>query len=145
MHTLNSTPTNKPTKWSNQPGSISWQTVPDFIQKTLSAQGCTLLKYHRERPQLAHIRFQYVSFAYQGDLYYLQRWSDHEWGVSPSQIIFPADGVCPLKTLSNGSLLSSLVKKSVARFFGHFPDNSPFQPSSSTSRHTQSKMLPLAG
>ncbi len=135
----------QPVKQSNQPGLSSWKTVPDFIQQTLTVQGCTLLKYHRDRPKLAHIRFQYMPFAYQGELYYLQRWSHHEWGVSPSQIIFPAEGACSLAVLSNGNMLSSLVKQAVAQFYGDFPDNSPFHPSPSPRRYRNSKTLPLAG
>lgn len=134
--------THQPAKWPNQPGLISWQTVPDFIRKTLSAQGCTLLKYNRQRPKLAHIRFQYAPLAYQDELYYLQQWSHHEWGVTPSQIIFPSEGACPLAVLNSGGLLSSVVKKAVANFYGHFPDNSPFEPSS---KAYASKTLPLAG
>lgn len=130
---------------SNQTGPIAWNAVPDFIQKALTTEGCTLLKYQRERPKLVHIRFQYVPFAYQGDLYYLQRWSAHEWGVSPSQIIFPTEGPCSSEALNNGNLLSLVVKRAVAKFYGHFPDNSPLQPSPSTRRYTNGQMLPLAG
>ena len=140
MQMLNS----QPAKRSDQPGLSSWKTVPDFIQKTLTAQGCTLLKYHRERPKLAHIRFQYMPFAYQGDLYYLQRWSHHEWGVSPSQIIFPSEGPCPLELLNNGNMLSSLVKTAVAKFYGDFPDNSPLHPFPSIRRYMNGEILPLA-
>ena len=132
-------------KWSSQPGPISWKTVPDFIQKTLTAEGCALLRHRYEHPLLAHIRFQYVPLAYQGDLYYLQRWSRHEWGVSPSQMIFPDEHTCPLEILNNGSLLSLLVKKAIACFYGDFPDNSPLQPSPSNRRHPSSVILPLAG
>ena len=134
----------QPVQRSNQPGPITWKAVPDFIQKALTSQGCTLLKYHRERPKLAHIRFQYVPLAYQGNLYYLQRWSRHEWGVSPSQIIFPAEGPCSLGDLSHGNLLSLIVKRAVASFYGQFPDDSPLQPSPSNRRQT-GKILPLAG
>ena len=136
---------NKSAKWSDQPGPISWKSVPDFIQHTLIDQDCSLLKHDREQPQLKHIRFQYTPLLYKDHLYYLQRWSDHEWGVSPSQIIFPTEGTCSFEVLSNGNLLSLLVKKAVTRFYGHFPDNSPLQPFSSTSQYTNGKMLPLAG
>ncbi len=141
MQTLSS----QSVKRSNQPGPITWKAVPDFIQKALITEGCTLLKYQRERPKLVHIRFQYVPFAYQGDLYYLQRWSAHEWGVSPSQIIFPTEGPCSLELLSNGNLLSLVVKGAVAKFYGHFPDNSPLQSSPYTRRYTNGQILPLAG
>lgn len=141
MHALNS----QLAQWSNQPGSISWKMVPDFIQTVLATEGCTLLKHRCERPLLAHIRFQYAPLFYQGGLYYLQRWSCREWGVSPSQIIFPAEGPCPLECLDKGSQLSLLVKKAVANFYGDFPDNSPLQPSPSTKRYPNGKMLPLAG
>ena len=136
---------NKPVRCSNQPGQISWKAVPDFIQKVLTTQGCTLLRHHRERPHLKHIRFQYVPLAYQGELYYLQRWSRDEWGVSPSQIIFPNEGSCPANMLSNGSMLSMLVKNAIATFYGHFPDNSPSHPPSSTRRYRDNETLPLAG
>ncbi len=136
---------NQPVKWSAQPGPSTWKTVPDFIQKVLTAQGCTLLKYHLERPDLAHIRFQYLPFAYQSDLYYLQRWSRHEWGVSPSPIIFPSEGTCSMAALNNGNMLSSLVKHTVAKVYGDFPDNSPVHPSPSTERYMNGKPLPLAG
>ena len=130
---------------SNQPGQITWQAVPDFIQRVLTTQGCTLLRHRRERPQLSHIRFQYVPFAYQGNLYYLQRWSRDEWGVSPSQIIFPSEGPCPFALLDNGSLLSLLIKQAIANAHGHSPDNSPFQPPLSTRRPDNNNILPLAG
>lgn len=136
---------NEATKSSNQPGLMSWKTVPEFIQTALKTQGCTLLKHRRDYPRLKHIRFQYVPLSYQGDLYYLQKWSHHEWGVSPSQIIFPTEGTCPLQVLSNGSLLLALVKKAVASFYGDFPDDSPWQPSPSTRRYSNGDMLPLAG
>ncbi|MBT9317663.1 hypothetical protein [Leptothoe spongobia] len=132
-------------EWSSQPGPVSWEMVPDFIQKALTAEGCTLLKHRREHPLFAHIRFQYIPLAYQGDLYYLQRWSYHEWGVSPSQTIFSDEGSSSLNVLSNGSLLSLLVKKAVASFYGDLPDNSPLQSSSSAKRYTNGTMLPLAG
>lgn len=136
----------QPTRWSNQPGPITWNAVPDFIQKALITEGCTLLKHRRERPILApHIRFQYVPLAFQGELYYLQRWSHHEWGISPSKLIFPVEGACSMVVLSNGSLLSLLVKKAVASFYGDFPDNSPIQPTSSTRRYGNGGRLPLAG
>ncbi|MGD1855470.1 MAG: hypothetical protein ACFB2W_14595 [Leptolyngbyaceae cyanobacterium] len=128
-----------------QPGLISWDAVPECIQKVLILEGCTLLKHRRERPLLAHIRFQYVPLAYQGDLYYLQRWSRHEWGVSPSQTIFPIEGGCPMVVLSRASLLSLQVKKAVAGFYGGSPDCSPLQLSSSTRRNTKDDMLPLVG
>ncbi|ESA32369.1 hypothetical protein N836_27650 [Leptolyngbya sp. Heron Island J] len=140
MQTLSSQPVQR----SNQPGPITWKAVPDFIQRALTTEGCTLLKYQRKRPKLAHIRFQYVPLEYQGDLYYLQRWSHHEWGVSPSQIIFPTEGPCSLENLSNGNLLSLVVKRAVASFYGQFQDNSPLQPSPSNRRHA-GKSLPLAG
>ncbi|MEM7794761.1 MAG: hypothetical protein AAF579_09945 [Cyanobacteria bacterium P01_C01_bin.118] len=144
MDVLNSQPIrSQPIRWSNQPGPIAWDTVPGFIQKVLITEGCTLLKHCRERPLLPHIRFQYVPLAYQGELYYLQRWSHHEWGVSPSQLIFPAEGACSMGVLSNGSLLSQLVKKAVVRFYGDFPGNSPFQ--ASIKRYSSGNMLSLAG
>lgn len=130
---------------AHQPGLMLWTTVPDFIQTVLKTQGCTLLRHQCRRPQLKHIRFQYVPFAYQGDLYYLQRWSRDEWGVTPSQIIFPAEGSCPLALLSNGSLLATVVKKAVANFYGHFSDDFSLQSSSSSRRYTNGQMLPLAG
>ncbi|NEQ53664.1 MAG: hypothetical protein F6K11_26615 [Leptolyngbya sp. SIO3F4] len=132
-------------QWSSQPGPISWKTVPDFIQKVLTAEGCTLLKHYCQRPQLAHIRFQYLPLSYQGNLYYLQKWSCYEWGVSPSQLIFPAEGSCPFDVLSNGSLLSLVVKKAVSKFYGDSPDNSPLQPSPSTKRYTKNDVFPIAG
>lgn len=137
------TPSQTP-KPVHQPGLMPWTTVPDFIQTVLRTRGCTLLRHQYRRPQLKHIRFQYVPFSYQGDLYYLQRWSRDEWGVSPSQVIFPDEGACPLKLLSNGSLLTTVVKKAVAKFYGHFPDDFSLQPSSSR-QHTNGQMLPLAG
>ncbi|MEA5466747.1 hypothetical protein [Leptothoe sp. PORK10 BA2] len=133
---------NTPIKWSKHPGAIAWKSVPDFIQTVLITEGCTLLKQPREQPQIPHIRFQYVPMTYQGNLYYLQKWSHHEWGVLPSQLIFPALGTCPFEALNNGSLLSSLVKKAVAKFYGHSLDNSPFQAISS--RHNSEKILSLA-
>ncbi|MBX2864021.1 MAG: hypothetical protein KTR27_10725 [Leptolyngbyaceae cyanobacterium MAG.088] len=136
---------NQPAKWSEQTGLSSWKTVPDFIKNALITQGCTLLKHHRNRSELAHIRFQYLPLAYQQDLYYLQKWSCHEWGVSPSQIIFPSEGNCPLDVLSNGNMLSCLVKNAVAKFYGDSPDNSPVHPSPSTRRYMNDKTLPLAG
>lgn len=141
MDTLN----NKPVRCSHQPGSISWKAVPDFIQKVLIDQGCILLNHRCERPQLTHIRFQYVPLSYQGVLYYLQRWSRDEWGVSPSPVIFPTEGPCSFNGLSNGSMLSLLVKQAVAKFYGHFPDNSPSEPPSSTRRYRKNNVLPLAG
>lgn len=129
-------------KRSNQPDPIVWNTVPAFIKKALTTEGCILLKHRCDRPQLTpHIRFQYAPLAYQGQLYYLQRWSHHEWGVSPSQIIFPVENACSIAVLSNGSLLSLLVKKAVASFYGDFPDNSPLQPSPFTSRYNIEDML----
>ena len=139
MNTLS----NKSVRCSNQPGQMTWKAVPEFMQRVLITQGCTLLRHQQQRPQSKHIRFQYVPFSYQGDLYYLQRWSRDEWGVSPSQIIFPEGGSCSLAVLDNGSMLSLLVKNAIAKFYGHFPDNSPFQPPLSTRR--QDKVLPLAG
>ncbi|MEM1238754.1 MAG: hypothetical protein AAGI45_02830 [Cyanobacteria bacterium P01_H01_bin.26] len=136
---------NKPARWSNQPGPIVWQVVPEFIQNTLRAQGCILLKHHHTWPVLKHIRFQYVPLSYRGCLYYLQRWSQHEWGVSPRQIIFPEDTVCTLETLSNGSLLSSRVKQAVAKSYGLCPDSLAVQLSFPTSRYTDDPMLSLAG
>lgn len=131
-------------KSAYQTGLMPWTTVPDFIQTVLRTRGCTLLRHQCRRPHLKHIRFQYVPFAYQGDLYYLQKWSRDEWGVSPSQIIFPTEGACPFRLLNNGSLLSTVVKKAVAKFYGHFPDDFPLQPSSSK-RYTNAQVLPLAG
>lgn len=128
-----------------QPGLMSWTTVPDFIQAALKTRGCTLLRHQRQRPQLKHIRFQYAPFAYQDNLYYLQKWSRDEWGVSPSQIIFPAEGACPFELLSNGSLLATVVKKAVAKFYGHFPDDFSLQLSSAGRRSINGQMLPLAG
>ena len=118
--------TNTSAQWSKHSGPITWQSVPDFIQMALIAEGCTLLQPQRQQAQLPHLRFQYIPLSYQGNLYYLQKWSLHEWGVSPSQLIFPADGACPFAALTHGSLLSSRVKKAVANFYGHSPNHSPF-------------------
>ena len=143
MDVLNSLPISQPTRWSSQPGPMTWNTVPDFIQRTLTTEGCTLINQRHRHPLVSHIRFQYVPLAYQGELYYLQRWSHHEWGVSPSQIIFPTESPCSMAILSHGSLLSLAVKKAVANFYDDFPDHSPRQ--SSTKRYGQGKKLPLAG
>ena len=134
----------KATGCSNQPGPISWQSVPEFIQKALAAQGCVLLRHRQQRPLLAHIRFQYTPFSYEGALYYLQCWSHDEWGVSPSPIIFPSEGSCSFDELNNGSLLSLTVKKAVAKSYGIFPDNSPSTPPSPTKQYDD-RLLPLAG
>ena len=139
------TQNNKPARWSNQPGPIVWKVVPEFIQNTLSAQGCILLNHHHTWPLLKHIRFQYAPLSYRGCLYYLQRWSQHEWGVSPKQIIFPGDTACTLDTLSNGSLLSSLVKQAVAKSYGLCPNSLTVQSSLPTGRYTDGQMLSLAG
>lgn len=138
-------PLNQATQYLNQPGPMPWGCVPDFIQTVLKDQGCTLLRHRRQWPQLKHIRFQFAPLAYEGDLYFLQRWSQHEWGVTPSQIIFPMEGPCLPKLLSNGSLLSEAVKRAVAIAYGDFPSDSPFQPSPSTRRYTHIKRFPLAG
>ena len=119
----------QPATGANQLGLIDWSAVPGCIQGALTTAGAVLLNHRRERPLAPHIRFQYVPFAYSGDVYYLQRWSDREWGVSPSQIIFPTEGACSTSLLNNGSLLSLLIKKAVADFYGDFPDNSLLQPS----------------
>lgn len=139
MHALNS----QPATGAKQPGPITWNTVPDFIQRALTTEGCTLLNHRRERPLAPHIRFQYAPLAYQGELYYLQRWSHHEWGVSPSQIIFPTEGPCSMTILNHSSLLSLLVKKAVANFYDDFPDNSPLRPSHR--RYGRGNRLLLAG
>ncbi|MEM9265403.1 MAG: hypothetical protein AAGA46_07760 [Cyanobacteria bacterium P01_F01_bin.13] len=134
---------NKPVIGAHQPGPISWKSVPKFIQTALIAQGCILLQHHRQHPQRKHIRFQYVPLFYKGHLYYLQRWSHDEWGVSPSQLLFPDGSPCLFELLNHGSLLSLIVKKAVAKFYGLFPDDFPSQPSSVAGRDTD-KMLPLA-
>ncbi len=126
----------------NQPGPISWKSVPDFIQNALIAQGCILLHHPCKQPQLKHIRFQYVPLFYKGHLYYLQRWSHDEWGVSPSEILFPEGAPCMVEVLDHGSLLSLLVKKAVAQSYGLLPNDSPSQPSAATGQCAD-KMLPL--
>lgn len=135
---------NKATGYSHQSGPISWKTVPEFIQNALSTQGCTLLKHHRDHPHHKHIRFQYVPLSYQGCLYYLQKWSRDEWGVSPCQIIFPAEGACSFEALNDSSLLSSVVQNAVARFYGNFPEGSLLQPSLATQQYANGSPSPLA-
>ena len=99
-----------------KPSPMSWELVPELIKATLTAQGCSLLHHWKRRPHHLYVRFQYAPLVYQGDLFYLQRWAAAEWGISPSQIIFPRTGwPCTEKTLRNGSLLSQVVRDAVVR------------------------------
>ncbi|MEO0489942.1 MAG: hypothetical protein AAFZ49_10355 [Cyanobacteria bacterium J06659_2] len=99
-----------------RPGPMSWEWVPQFIQDTLRAAGCIFFTAVNEINRLPHIRFQYAPLVFQGSLYYLQRWSIHEWGVSPSQVLFPESGGCPLTVLSAGGFLTQRVKAAVRQF-----------------------------
>lgn len=98
------------------PGLMSWAQVPQFIQAVLRAEGCTFFAPVNDINRLPHIRFQYAPLVFQGSLYYLQRWSIHEWGISPSQVLFPESGGCPLAVLSAGSFLAQRIKAAVRRF-----------------------------
>lgn len=97
-----------------KPSPMPWELVPELIKVALAVQGCSLLHHWKRRPHHLYVRFQYAPLVYQSDLFYLQRWASAEWGVSPSQIIFPRTGwPCTEKTLRNGSLLSQVVRDTV--------------------------------
>lgn len=103
-----------------KPSPMSWQLAPELIKAALTAQGCSLLHHWKRRPHHLYVRFQYAPLVYQADLFYLQRWASAEWGVSPSQIIFPRKGwPCTEKALRNGSLLSQVVRDAVVRLLSH--------------------------
>ncbi len=97
-----------------KPSPLSWQLVPALVKTALTDKGCSLLHHWKRRPHHLYVRFQYAPLVYQGDLFYIQRWASAEWGVSPSQIIFPRNGwSCPEKALRHGSLLSQVVRKAI--------------------------------
>ena len=99
-----------------KPSPMSWELAPELIKFDLRAKGCSLLHHWKRRPHHLYVRFQYAPLVYQGDLFYLQRWAPAEWGVSPSQIIFPRKGwPCTEKALRHGSLLSRVVRNAVVR------------------------------
>ena len=101
---------------SGKPSPMSWELVPELIKATLKTKGCSLLHHWRRRPHHLYVRFQYAPLVYQGDLFYLQRWAPAEWGVSPSQVIFPRPGwPCTEKALRNGGLLSQMVRDAVVK------------------------------
>lgn len=98
-----------------KPSPMMWELVPDQIRAVLLHAGCLLLKHWTRRHHLSHVRFQYAPLVYEGDLFYLQRWAPVEWGVAPSQLIFPHEGwPCTEKTRTNGSLLSLKVRLAIA-------------------------------
>ena len=112
-----------------KPSPMMWDLVPENIKAVLTKSGCLLLRHWTRRHHGAHIRFQYAPLAYQGDLYYLQRWAPVEWSVVPSQLIFPHEGWPATETTrSNGNLLSLKVRQAIADFY---PSNNPELPMSS--------------
>ena len=99
-----------------KPSPLSWQLVPDLVKAALTDKGCSLLHHWKRRPHHLYVRFQYAPLVYQGDLFYLQRWAAAEWGVAPSQIVFPRQGwACSEKALRNGSLLSQAVRNAIVQ------------------------------
>lgn len=106
-----------------KPSPMRWELVPNPIRTVLLDAGCMLLKHWTRRSHNAHVRFQYAPMIYEGDLYYLQRWSRVEWGVSPSQLIFPHEGwPCTEKTRRDGSHLSLLVRREIANLYADSDD-----------------------
>ncbi|NET37995.1 MAG: hypothetical protein F6K19_39360 [Cyanothece sp. SIO1E1] len=101
-----------------KPSPMSWALVPEIIKDALAAQGCSFLHHWQRKPHHLYVRFQYAPLVFQGHLFYLQRWAPAEWGVSPSQIVFPRSGwICTEETLSHGSLLSQVVRDAVIQMY----------------------------
>lgn len=103
-----------------KPSPMMWELVPAPIKAVLLDAGCLLLKHWTRRHHNSYVRFQYAPFVYEGDLYYLQRWAAVEWGVVPSQLIFPHDGwPCSEQTRTHGSQLSVAVRQAIAQMYPH--------------------------
>ena len=113
-----------------KPSPMMWELVPTQIKAVLQQEGCNLLRHWARRQHRSYIRFQYAPLVYQGDLFYLQRWSATEWHVSPSQLIFPNEGwPCSELTRQHGGHLSLLVRRTIAQLFPdpvlHVSDRAP--------------------
>ena len=102
-----------------KPSPMKWELVPDQIQEVLIRAGCLPIRHWSRRHHSSYVRFQYAPFVYEGDLFYLQRWAPVEWGVSPSQLIFPHESwPCTEKTRTNGNFLALKVRRTIAE---HYP------------------------